>query len=377
MKQAFRFLAAAVVLMLLCSLTAHAVDVNEIYSDVADRFGVSELIDAAPDAARGSLSGEQVSPSGLLNLLSMNNVLNLLTNGLFGVLGECLSGCAVLLVAVLVFLLLAGLRDSFHSSAIVPTFNLVAVLTISLVVYGIISGAYSAAFTATKDITAFISTLMPVMAATMAAGGEVVSVGILPPAILTAINLLSWLNTSVFLPTLNFYFALSFISAVNPRLNLKELMNFIKKALMWGMGIATTILVGLLSLQKMITGASDNITGRAAKFALSSFVPIIGGVLKDAFDTVAGCVSVIKATCGVFGIVVIIYTMLPILARVILYNVGFRLSSSVAQISGQSSVSNFLDSVSNIWSILTAILVSEGVFAIVSVAVVISTGGGT
>ena len=180
MKQAFRFLAAAVVLMLLCSLTAHAVDVNEIYSDVADRFGVSELIDAAPDAARGSLSGEQVSPSGLLNLLSMNNVLNLLTNGLFGVLGECLSGCAVLLVAVLDFLLLAGLRDSFHSSAIVPTFNLVAVLTISLVVYGIISGAYSAAFTATKDITAFISTLMPVMAATMAAGGEVVSVGILP-----------------------------------------------------------------------------------------------------------------------------------------------------------------------------------------------------
>jgi uncharacterized membrane protein YphA (DoxX/SURF4 family) len=93
---------------------------------------------------------------------------------------------------------------------------------------------------------------------------------VLPGGIAVVIGLFGKLNAYLLLPVLSVYFALSLASSLMPDKALSGICKAIKETIIFAMGFFTTIAAGLLSLQKIVAGASENVVTGAAKFTLGS-----------------------------------------------------------------------------------------------------------
>ena len=65
------------------------------------------------------------------------------------------------------------------------------------------------------------------------------------------------------------------------------------------------VFVGYLTISGVIAGSSDAVTVKTAKLALSGVVPVVGGILSDAAETVLAGAGVLKSTVGLFGMLVV------------------------------------------------------------------------
>ena len=66
----------------------------------------------------------------------------------------------------------------------------------------------------------------------------------------------------------------------------------------------TTLIVftAYLSITGVVSGTTDAVTIKAARFTISSVVPVVGSILSDASDAVLVSAAVMKNAAGVYGI---------------------------------------------------------------------------
>ena len=157
-------------------------------------------------------------------------------------------------------------------------------------------------------------------------------------------------------------------ASVSGAASLKSLCKVFHKTVVFAMGFATTLMAGLLSLQKIVGASADNIATDAAKFALGSVIPVVGSILTDALGTVLGCIKALRGSVGVVGIFVLLTLMLPVAVRVLLQTQLCRLAGALSELFGESSVTEFLESVAAVWSMLAALTVCQGVYFIAATA---------
>ena len=101
--------------------------------------------------------------------------------------------------------------------------------------------------------------------------------------------------------------------------------------------VLTTVLlafVGYLTVSGVIAGTTDALTIKAAKFTVSSMVPVVGGILSDASETVLAGAAILKNSVGVFGMLVVLgMCILPFLqlgVHYLMYKITAALSATVA-----------------------------------------------
>jgi hypothetical protein len=78
-----------------------------------------------------------------------------------------------------------------------------------------------------------------------------------------------------------------------------------------------------LSVQGIVVSVSDSVSMRLSKFALSKYVPIIGGYLSDGFNYLIAGSIVIKNAIGITAIYLLFLEFLPIYLSRFLINAGY------------------------------------------------------
>jgi stage III sporulation protein AE len=75
-----------------------------------------------------------------------------------------------------------------------------------------------------------------------------------------------------------------------------------------------------MSISSVITGGTDKATLKAAKLAISGAVPVVGGIMSDASETILLGAGVVKNAAGIYGLLAVIaIVILPFLRVGILY----------------------------------------------------------
>ena len=110
--------------------------------------------------------------------------------------------------------------------------------------------------------------------------------------------------------------------------------------------------VGYLSVSGVVAGTADAMTVKAAKFAISGAIPVVGGILSDAAETILASAGVLKGTVGVFGMLTILaICLLPLLQMAVhylLYKVAAALSATV----GSGPLCALVDQISGAFGLL-------------------------
>ena len=169
------------------------------------------------------------------------------------------------------------------------------------------------------------------------------------------------------------YFALALAASVSGAASLKSLCKVFHKTVVFAMGFATTLMAGLLSLQKIVGASADNIATDAGRVCTghAATSPWWCSILTDALGTVLGCIKALRGSVGVVGIFVLLTLMLPVARcgcwpQTQLCRLAGALSGSSL---GESSVTEFLSgAVAAVWSMLAALTVCQGVYFIAATA---------
>ena len=145
-----------------------------------------------------------------------------------------------------------------------------------------------------------------------------------------------------------------------------KLMNTIKSIFLWGLGIITTLLGGIISVQTLISRAADNATVTATKYAVSNMLPIAGGAVSGALSTLISGMSYYASVVGGGAIAVVVLCAIAPLVTLLMY----KLALSVVMIftsfidsdvldGGVKAISGALDSLIALYSVTVVIYALE------------------
>ena len=180
--------------------------------------------------------------------------------------------------------------------------------------------------------------------------------------------------TSFLLPLMGIFLSVSIIEAINPALNLSSITQSIKKFIQWCLGIIMTIFVGMISIQSIVSTSADSLSIRTGKFMASSFIPVIGGAISDAYTTVRGSLGILRSGVGTLGIIILFLTILPPILYVTVIKLSISFGSFIADILNAGKVALLLKNLSSVLSIAISLLVYFALMLIISTAIIMMVG---
>ena len=296
-----------------------------------ETVGVDELEGAVPDGARDLLRGTNLGigtrfEEGLAQIFQ--NAMDQLS----GVFRQAARSAAI----VMVIALLVGLMNSVYegSGGEVPNFvPFVGVLAVAGVAIGS-SGAFIGLGANTlRELEEFSKSLFPAMAAASAAGGALTSAAVKYAGTVFFLDILITLSGRVIMPLIYAYIAASIGNAALGGEGLKGAANLLK----WVIGVLITALmiafVGYITVAGVVSGSADVLTTRMAKTTISTVLPVVGGIVADAAETVLAGAMLVRNGIGVMGLLVVLAVCLtPILqlgAHYLMFKAAAGLSGAV------------------------------------------------
>ena len=104
-------------------------------------------------------------------------------------------------------------------------------------------------------------------------------------------------------------------------------------------------------------------------------VPIVGGMVSDAYSTVQGSIRLLKSGVGAFGVFAGAVVFLPAFAQCGLWIIFLNFSKCIGDVLELKNISSLIKSVASVMSTVMAILVFSFVILVVSCVVMLVIGG--
>lgn len=165
-----------------------------------------------------------------------------------------------------------------------------------------------------QQVSDYSKLLLPVMTAALAAQGGSASAAALYSATALFDAVVSSVICSVLLPMISVFLVLSAVAAATGDDFLQRLRDLMKQIMTWSLKIMLYVFTGYISITGIISGTADQMAIKVAKLGISGMVPVVGGILSDASETILVSAGIVKNATGIYGILAILaMTVVPFL----------------------------------------------------------------
>jgi stage III sporulation protein AE len=220
----------------------------------------------------------------------------------------------------------------------------------------------------------FMYVTIPVMMALLISGGNITTGGILHPVLLLIVEGAVTLIKNIFIPLVFLSTILKIVNNISDKIQLAKLANLLKQIVSWTLATILTVFVIAISLQGTLGAVIDGVTSKAAKFAISTFIPIVGKTLADATDTVIGCTLLIKNAASVAALVGILVICIVPLIKIIAMVALYKAASALLEPISEKRITNCIDDVAGSMLHIFALAAAVAFMFMVSITALISAG---
>jgi len=227
-----------------------------------------------------------------------------------------------------------------------------------------------------NSISDFMAALMPVLIMLLASVGSVSQAVVMDPIIMGICTLGTKLYSSIIIPIICMSFVLDFVNNISNEYNIKNLTSLLKKFALWVQGIFLTIFVGIITIRGIVGSSFDVVTTKTAKFAMDSFIPVVGKTLSDAFATVASYTLLLKNSISLLGVVVLIAIILLPIIKIFVMGFMYKLTSAILQPVSDSKVTTIIDAAGGSLMLLGSCIICVSVMFFIMIAIIAATGKG-
>lgn len=350
---------------------------QSLYEEQKQIIGADELKEATPKEAQEFVTHFQLDQLDPGVLLSMN-------------FHDLISWCWQLilsqialplrlfcyLIGILLLCALLNAVQGKEEKTLSGVFRLICVLFLCMLLLQPLLDCIRRMASVFQGVNDFMACYIPIFAGVLAMGGQPATGTGYQVLLFSVVQGVSAIASSVLVPLLFCYLAICLVASLEDGLGLGETAVFLKKVITWTLGILVTIVVGFLTVQSLVASSSDNVTTKAAKFMISSTVPVVGGALSEALGTVKGCVSLLRSSVGYFGIFVVVATFLPLLLELVVWSLITKLGSLCSQLFSFKQLGGLLDGMGAAIGVMMALLCSYALLLILSTTILLLLGGG-
>ena len=270
-------LVLAVILLFSLALPVHAEQI-----DVPD----------APDEAEIYMPDEpQNFGEGLLYVL---------TKAIAAVSPELKASSGVCISLIGIMLLCSMFRN--FSSPSQKIVDLASALMVGLLLLSPANTLIRLGISTITDLNEYGKLFMPAMATALAAQGGTVTSAALYTATIAFTVVLSMIVQKIIVPVIYTHICLSLACCAMEDEILSKLKAFSKWLATWILKIMLYVFMGYVSITGVISGTADATAVKAVKLSISAFVPVIGGILSDASETILVGAAAVKNAAGLYGL---------------------------------------------------------------------------
>ncbi|QIB26006.1 stage III sporulation protein AE [Caloranaerobacter azorensis] len=227
---------------------------------------------------------------------------------------------------------------------------------------------------AIDEMVLFMQALLPILITLLLAVGGITSAAIFKPIIFGSVSIMSTLMKNVILPLIFFSAIIGIISKLSNKVQISKLSSIIRQITTTLLGMLLTIFLGIMSIHGVATSKLDGVTIKTAKFAMDSFIPIVGGFLSEAIDTVVSCSLLLKNAVGVIGLVLIfIICVIPIIKIVSLILI-YKFTTVIIEPISDERIIQCLNEISKSLLMIFAVISSVGIMFFIAVTIIVGAG---
>lgn len=352
-------------LVLVFAIPASAVEPDAIWEEQSKLYSVPELQKAAEEYTGKVDVGANMDVDKVLK-----NIFDQGKESAQNILKHALRSCLVLLTIVLLFGLAEGMKVGTSSGF--PVLGLAAALAITTVAVGDMYTLVGMGRESMENMQTFSKVLLPsVAAATAASGAPGAAIAKQLATVLFSDFFITLIN-KLLLPLTFAYIAASVAYAAVGNDGLKRMGAFLKWMVNTMLGAFLLAFIAYLNISGAIAGSTDATTVKAAKFTVSNMVPVVGGILADAAETVLVGASMLRNAIGVFGMLAVLAMCLLPFLHLGAHYLAYKGTSALAATVADSRTAGLIDAIGSAFGLVLAMTASCAMLLIISMVSAIS-----
>lgn len=305
--------------------------------------------------------------------LNASNIFSALINLLFEDVLEFLP----ILTSIIAIAILCSFINSIKSNVSGKSVgDIVHFVCFSVIVILVVKSVVSMVGLTTNTLTiiqAQMEAIFPIMLTLLASIGGNVSVALFQPTVALLTSSIVAIFTKFVMPIFIFTLIFSIISNLTDTIKLNKFTGFFNSLFKYVIGFVLTIFTAFLSIQGITANSHDGVSFRTAKYAIRSYVPILGGYLSDGLDVILTSSVLIKNAIGVSGMILLFATILIPLVKIIVFQLCLKLTSAILEPIADAKISNFVNGVSKTISMLVVMILGVSFMYVISMGILTAT----
>lgn len=305
---------------------------------------------------------------------SLKDVLNNMVKYFFKEIYTNLNIILKIIVLVLLCALLQNLQSSFGREGVGEVaFYACYIFIASLLIKNFLT-VLDMGRGVIDNMVVFMQAFIPTLFTLMITTGNITTSTILQPSIIFSIEIMSTLIKNIILPLILFYTVLAIVNNISNKVQISKLADLIKNIGIWTTGIFLTIFIAVITLQSTVTSMADGVTTKTAKYATSTFIPIVGKILSDAVDTVLGYSIMLKNSVSIVGMLIILAICLVPIIKLFALIVIYKLASAMIQPVSDERIVKCISEMAGSLTFILASVISVATMFLITVSIMINAG---
>ena len=291
-----------------------------------------------------------------------------------GTLGSVLPILLSIIAIAVTISFVGGIKGGFASKSTDTLVNFAGITLVSVLILVEIYGAIGDVRSLVNSIRTQTEIVFPILFTLMTALGASGSIAIYQPAVAVFAFSITELVTTIALPALIVAIVFSVVGNLSGTVKLGGAAKFCISAAKWVLYTTFFLFLAFLSVQGITAAIYDNVSVRTAKFAMSKYIPVIGGYLSEGFNVILAGSVLIKNAFGLTAVMILLMTVLPVLIKIIAVSLSLKLAGAITEPFEGGKITSLLNSVSSSVNLLIAVVCGLAFLYFVFLILLIASG---
>ena len=332
-----------------------------------EQYKIGDFLSSAETYAE-DIDVKDLFNSAIKGNLDNSKILKYIVNILGDNLKDALKMISGIIVVIIIHSILRTISENLGNEEVAKIAYYIQYILIVTLVMTNFSSIITDIKNSIGDLTAFSNTLIPLLTTLMIATGNAVTSHMIEPILLLVITFVGNFITNVLIPIILVSTALGIVSKISDYTQVDKLAKFLKKGSLWVLTTVLTLFMSLATLEGGITSGLDGMTLKAGKSLVSNAVPVVGGILGDAIDTVLGYSNIIKNAVGVVGIFVIICICIKPILNLTALTITYYLGAALCQPIADKKIVSLIEQMGGTFKAFLAIMFTIGIAIVMRIS---------
>lgn len=328
-------------------------------ADAAFSQGVEEMV-------RAVLNGEFT--------LGAERLSSVILNAVTGGIKSCIPAFAAIFAIAVMTSMMQGLSSGFLKDNTREIVHFACYAAIIVILSVQITAVVIQVKELVEGMCGFMQAVFPVLLTLITVLGSSAAAGVYSPLMAALSVGIGSVISSLVLPCFVAAVVLSIVGNISSNIKLGRLTKFFKSVAVFVLAGAFSLFAAFLTMQGLTGGIADSISVKTAKFAVQSYIPILGGYLSDGLDLALTGIILIKNAFGLVSVLVLFACVAVPVVQTAVFTLGLKLTAGLCEpICSDKRISDLLYGVSKNTSLLIAAPSGMAFMFIILVMLIIGT----